>query len=65
MPTEYNRDLKYEYIRIALITTSINDRGHFYSPYKFQINHNDVKVPDQNPMYLSLLKYLDNDSTIK
>jgi len=64
MPTTYNRDLNYEYIRIALITTSINGQGHFYSPYKFQTNHNDVKVPDQNPMYLPVSKYLDADSTI-
>jgi len=65
MPTKYNRNFKYEYIRIALITTSINGRGHFYSPYKFQTNHTDVKVPDQNPMYLPVSEHLGNDSTIR
>ena len=52
MPTEYNRDWKTQYIRVALITTSINNSGYFYSPYKFQTNHEDVTVPDQNPIYL-------------
>jgi hypothetical protein len=65
MPTEYNRDFKYEYIRVALITTSINDRGHFYSPYKFQINHCDVKVPDQNPIYLPVQAHPGNNWTMK
>jgi len=65
MPREYNRDFKNEYIRVALITTSINDRGHFYSPYKFQIDHSDVKVPDQNPIYISVQHYRANDSTMK
>ncbi|CAF1612074.1 unnamed protein product [Adineta ricciae] len=52
MPHEYNRDLKTEYVRIALITTSLGNHEHYYSPYKFQTNHNDMKVPDQNPIYL-------------
>jgi hypothetical protein len=52
MPSQYSRDFTNEYIRVALITTSIDDRGHFYSPYKFQTNHDDIKVPDQNPIYV-------------
>jgi len=65
MPREYNRDFKNEYIRVALITTSINDRGHYYSPYKFQTNHNDVKVLDQNPIYVPVQVRRGNDSTMK
>lgn len=52
MPAEYKSDFKNEYIRIALITTAINDHGHYYSPYKFQTNHSDAKVPDQNPIFV-------------
>jgi len=65
MPTEYNRVFTYEYIRVALITTPINDRGRFYSPYKFQINHNDVKVPDQNPIYIPVNAHRGNNFTMK
>ena len=65
MPAEYNRDFRNEFIRVALITTSINDRGYFYSPYKFQTNHDDVKVPDQNPIYIPVHAHQGNDYTMK
>jgi hypothetical protein len=65
MPTAYNRDFKYEYIRVALITTPINNGEYFYSPYKFQTNHNDVKVPDQNPIYIPVQAHPGNDWTMK
>jgi hypothetical protein len=65
MPARYSRDFTYEYIRVALITTSINDRGYFYSPYKFQSNHNDVKVPDQNPIYIPVHANQGNNFTMK
>jgi hypothetical protein len=65
MPAQYNRDWKNEFIRIALITTAINDRGHFYSPYKFQTNHDDIKVPDQNPIYIPMEGYRTDHSAIK
>jgi len=44
LPIEYQHDLKNEYIRIALITTSIDGCGHHYSPYKFQKDHNNIKI---------------------
>jgi hypothetical protein len=65
LPTEYKHDLKNEYICISLLTTPSNNRGYFYSPYKFQIDHNDGKIPDQNPMYLPVEKYRERDSTLK
>ncbi|CAF4015669.1 unnamed protein product [Rotaria sordida] len=65
MPTAYKRDFTNEYIRVALITTSIDDRGHFYSPYKFQTNHHDAKVPDQNPIYIPVSTQQKNNFTMK
>jgi hypothetical protein len=65
MPTEYNRGFTNEYIRVALLTTPFGSRGHFYSPYKFQTNHNDVKVPDQNPIYLPVQAHQGNNFTMK
>jgi hypothetical protein len=65
MPAQYNRDWKNEFIRIALITTAINDRGHFYSPYKFQTNHDDIKVLDQNPIYIPMQGYRADHSALK
>lgn len=52
MPTEYPRDLKTEFVRVALLTVSFDGKEHFYSPYKFQQDHHDVKIPDENPIYL-------------
>ncbi|CAF3021821.1 unnamed protein product [Rotaria socialis] len=65
MPSDYKRDLTNEYIRVALITTSIDDRGHFYSPYKFQTDHRDSKVPDQNPIFLSAQAQKQDKFTMK
>ncbi|CAF3801644.1 unnamed protein product [Rotaria magnacalcarata] len=65
MPSGYKRDLTNEYIRVALITTSIDGRGHFYSPYKFQTNHRDSKVLDQNPIFLPAQAQKQNQSTMK
>lgn len=65
MPLAYNHDILYAHMRIALITTSIDSKGHYYSPYKFQTNHDDVKVPDQNPFYLPVKPHLDADGIIK
>lgn len=62
MPIAYHRNFTHEYVRVSLITTSISDRGHFYSPYKFQTNHNDLKVPDQNPIYVPVQTRQGNDS---
>lgn len=50
----YEHYLQHLYIRIALITTSIEGSGHYYSPYKFQTDHSDLKVPDENPMYMKV-----------
>jgi len=52
MPTEFSHDWTNKYIRVAWLTTSIGDEGHFYSPYKFQVNHDDINVSDENPIYL-------------
>ncbi|UJR25783.1 hypothetical protein I4U23_007136 [Adineta vaga] len=52
IPIGYSRDLKNKYIRVALLTIATDDHKHYYSPYKFQTNHDDIKVPDQNPIYL-------------
>ncbi|CAF4195772.1 unnamed protein product, partial [Adineta steineri] len=41
LPTGYHRDFTHEYIRVALVTTLINNRERYYSPYKFQTNHDD------------------------
>jgi hypothetical protein len=65
MPAQYNRDWKNEFIRVALITTSINNRGNFYSPYKFQTNHDDIKVLDQNPIYIPMQGYRADHSALK
>jgi hypothetical protein len=65
LPAENDRVVKDEYICISLLTTPNNNRGYFYSPYKFQIDHNDRKVSDQNPIYLPVQKYLERDSTLK
>ncbi len=32
----------------------IAGHGHYYSPYKFQQDHNDIKVPDENPIYIKV-----------
>ncbi|CAF0973617.1 unnamed protein product [Adineta steineri] len=56
LPAGYHRDFTHEYIRVALVTTLINNRERYYSPYKFQTNHDDAKVPDQNPIYISVKK---------
>lgn len=65
MPSDYKRDLTNEYIRVALITTLIDGRGHFYSPYKFQIDHRDCKVPDQNPIFLPVQSQKQDQFTMK
>jgi len=62
MPAEYPRGFTNEYVRVALITTLIKDREYFYSPYKFQTNHDDVKVLDQNPIYVPVQTCRGNDS---
>jgi len=54
IPSAYRSDLSEKYLRIALITTNLPGRGHFYSPYKFQIDNEKVNVPDQNPMYIKV-----------
>ncbi|CAF4844484.1 unnamed protein product [Rotaria sp. Silwood1] len=65
MPNEYKHGFTNEYIRVALITISMDDHGHFYSPYKFQINHRDAKVPDQNPIYIPVQAQKNNNFTMK
>ena len=42
------------YICVSLITKSIEGQEHYYSPYKFQRDHNDIKVPDENPIYIKV-----------
>jgi hypothetical protein len=54
LPTEYQHNLKNSYIRVALITKLIEGHGHYYSPYKFQKDHNDIKIPDENPIYIKV-----------
>lgn len=48
------KDLTNKYIQVALITINIPGRGHFYSPYKFQVHNEDLNVPDENPTYISV-----------
>lgn len=52
LPAGYNRDLKNEYIRVALVTQTIGTSGRYYSPYKFQTDHRNSKVPDENPIFI-------------
>ncbi|CAF0936314.1 unnamed protein product [Adineta ricciae] len=54
LPTVYHSDLANKYIRIALITVSVDGHGHFYSPYKFQRDHTDVNISDENPIYVKV-----------
>ncbi|CAM2720274.1 unnamed protein product [Rotaria socialis] len=54
LPTDYKNELKNDYVRVALITIFIEDHGHYYSPYKFQKNHDDINVPDENPIYIKI-----------
>jgi hypothetical protein len=39
---------------VALITQLIEGHGHYYSPYKFQRDHKDIAVPDENPTYIKV-----------
>ncbi|CAF1281457.1 unnamed protein product [Adineta ricciae] len=54
LPSVYHSDLANKYIRIALITVSIDGHGHFYSPYKFQRDHMDINISDENPIYVKV-----------
>ncbi|UJR23129.1 hypothetical protein I4U23_026149 [Adineta vaga] len=54
LPSVYHYDLANKYIRIALITISIDGHNHYYSPYKFQKDHTDPKIPDENPIYIKI-----------
>ncbi|CAF3745604.1 unnamed protein product [Rotaria sordida] len=54
LPTEYQYDIQNDYIRVALITTFIEGHGHYYSPYKFQKDHYDINVSDENPIYIQI-----------
>jgi hypothetical protein len=54
LPTEYQHDLQNSYIRVALTTKLIKGHGYYYSPYKFQKDHNDIKIPDENPIYIKV-----------
>lgn len=65
MPSECKRDWTKDYICAALITVSFDGRGHFFSPYKFQVNHRDAKVPDQNPIFLPVAKHITDKSELK
>lgn len=65
MPTKYSRNIRNEHIRVALLTTAMGTRGHFYSPYKFQTNHENVTIPDQNPIYLHVKDFLEDDGSMK
>lgn len=58
MPTEFSRDWTNKYVRVALLTVPLNGQGHLYSPYNFQQDHNELKVPDENPIFLPV-KQLD------
>ena len=51
---EYQYDQHDKYIRVALVTTDISGYGYCYSPYKFQKDHNNVKIPDENPIYIKV-----------
>lgn len=64
MPTEYNRELKHAYLRVALITTAIDGREHYYSPYKFQTDHYDSKIPDENPIYFPVESSFSSNNSI-
>lgn len=44
----------------------MEDGQHYYSPYKFQQNHDDINIPDVNPIYLPInTDDLDEDSRMK
>lgn len=65
LPVGYTRNLKSEYIRVALLTQPIGNSGRYYSPYKFQTHHRDVKIPDENPIYLPVHGHQTSGSTLK
>ncbi|CAF1104255.1 unnamed protein product [Rotaria sp. Silwood1] len=65
LPTDYQYDVENDYIRVALITTCIEGHGHYYSPYKFQKDHYDIKVPDENPIYIKIENSRDTNSVIR
>lgn len=57
MPTEFSRDWINKYVRVALLTVPLNGQGHLYSPYNFQQDHNELKVPDENPIFLPVKQF--------
>jgi hypothetical protein len=65
MPGKHNRDLAHEYVRVAWLTTSLRDEGHFLSPYKFQVDHNNINVPDENPIYLPVKTIRQSNNTLR
>jgi hypothetical protein len=65
LPTEYQHDFQHEYIRAALITTFIQGHGHYYSPYNFQKDHHDIKVSDENPIYIKVETNRENQFIMK
>jgi hypothetical protein len=65
MPQGSYTELSNVFVRVAWITTNIENQGHFYSPYKFQVDNEEKSVPDVNPMYSSVKNALQDDRTIK
>ncbi len=39
---------------MALITQWIEGHGRYYSPYKFQRDHNNIEIADENPIYIKV-----------
>ena len=52
MPSKCTHDLAGQHVCIALVTTAMENGSPYYSPYKFQLSNYDVKVPDQNPIFI-------------
>ncbi|CAF2464855.1 unnamed protein product [Rotaria sp. Silwood2] len=65
LPSEYQHDAQNDYIRVALITTLIKGHEHYYSPYKFQKDNYDIKVPDENPIYIKVENSRETKSIIR
>lgn len=65
IPEAYRADLSQRYLRIAIITTFIENEGYFYSPYKFQICNTRIEVPDENPTYMNMKDAYDESFIVK
>ena len=54
MPNAFDYGVSDHYVRVALLTKWFDNRGYYYSPYKFQTDHNGLDRPDENPIYIKV-----------